>query len=159
MFVACNVLQDLDKWWEVDALLFGDALGLQYHEVVHRSVEEVYLKILPLPDERAAGLTNGRAVGVCLLQQGLVEGVADLALCLQILCLRHTLLGLMDIDDLATPAAATQTDLNARVSNKIGLRYLTLDALRELASEFDEIDSLFSLVSKSSWLLMTRKWG
>ena len=143
MLVASNILQHLDEWREVDALLLGNTLGLQDHEVIHGFVEEVYLEILTLPDERATRLANGGTIGVCLLQERLVEGVANLTLGLQIFCSRHALLGLVDIDHFPTPAATAQAHLYTWVGHQIGLRNLALDALRQLAREFDEIDALF----------------
>jgi len=52
LFVAGNVLDDLDERREVDALLLCHTLGLENHEVVDGIMEDIYLKILPLPDER-----------------------------------------------------------------------------------------------------------
>ena len=69
MFITGNVLDDLDERREVDALLLGHALRLQQHQVVDGLVEEVYLKVLTLPDETTTCLTDGGTIGIGLLQQ------------------------------------------------------------------------------------------
>ena len=143
LLVASDVLDDFDEGWEVDVFLFGNAFRLEYHEIVDGLVEEVYLEVLALPDERAACLADGGAIGVGLLQERLIQGVAHLALSLKHFSCRDALLGLMNVDGFTSaPLAATQTHLAVGVCHQVGLGNLALDALRQLASEFDDIDAL-----------------
>ena len=138
MLVTGNVLNDLDEWREVDTFLLCHTLGLENHEIVEGLVEEVNLEVLAFPDERAARLADGGTIGVGLLQQRLVEGIADLALGLQHLGGRHTLLGLVDVDHFPTPATTAQTHLDAWISHQVGLGNLALDALWQFAREFND---------------------
>ena len=140
----CNysTLDHLDEGRKVDILLLCNALGLQYHEMVDGSMEEVDFEILALPDERAAGLADNRAIRVGLLEQALIQRIGHLALCFQHFAGRHPLLGLMDIDHLATPVATTQANLTVGLAHQVGLGNLALYTLRQLASQFDDVHAL-----------------
>ena len=65
--VGSDVFYHLDEGREVDTLLPGHSLGLQHHQVIDGLVEGVNLEILSAPDERAARLADGGAIGVGLL--------------------------------------------------------------------------------------------
>ena len=61
--------------------MFGNALGFQNHQTLDRLHEFIQLKILSLPDETLAMLSDGRTVWVCLLEHSLIKICVDLALC------------------------------------------------------------------------------
>ena len=105
-------------------------------------MERVDLEVLAAPDERAARLANGGAIGVSLLQQAFVEGIAHLALRLQHLVGRYALLRLVDVHHLAVPAAPAQSDFAVGVGHKVGLRNLALYRLRQLSRQFDDVRAL-----------------
>ena len=70
---------------------------------------------------------DGLTIGICLLQQLLVEVVVDMAFSLDDLRFGDEFLGTVDIDDFSpTPLPAAQSDLTARLCHQIGLGNLTL---------------------------------
>ena len=85
-------------------------------------------------------LADGSTVRVCLLQHILVEIGADLSLGLNLFVVGYALLGGVNIYVLATfESAATETDLAAWFSRKIGLNDIAVDGIRNFAGQFHDI--------------------
>ena len=85
-------------------------------------------------------LADGSTVRVCLLQHIFVEIGADLSLGLNLFVVGYALLGGVNIYVLATfESAATETDLAAWFSRKIGLDDIAVDGIRNFAGQFHDI--------------------
>ena len=66
---------------------------------VECTVIGVKLEVLSFPYKALAELADGPAIGVCLLEQRLIEGVFYLTLGFNLLAGTSPLLGIMDVDD------------------------------------------------------------
>lgn len=138
--VARNILQHLNERRKLHTLVGRNAAGFKNHQVGNRLKKLVELEILALPDKTLAMLMNALAVRVCLLEHILVEISADLSLGLNLLVVGYALLSGVNIYVLSTfESAATETDLAAWFSRKIGLNDIAVDGIWHFAGQFHDI--------------------
>ena len=109
--------------------MFCHTFSLQYHEIVDWLHIGIQLKVLTFPDKAFSHLMDSLSIWVGLLEQRIIQIVADLALSLYLFIGRHPFFGGQHIHILAIPSTSSESYLTARVCHQISLCYLAFDAV------------------------------
>ena len=140
--VAGDIVNDRKERRELHVLMVVHSICLENHEYRDRGGVGIEFEELSFPDETFAMLAYGLTLRVSLLQERLIEAVADLTFSHYFLVVGNNLLGDMGVDILSLPFPASQAHDASRIGNEIGLGDIGLNAFRQLIGHCHDVFAL-----------------